>query len=158
MHWMGLDLSLTGTGVVIIDDLGNVLKSGTYGEKLERKATEKEKIERMIWIATQVVRDSREFDTKVIGIEGFAFRAKGAQNDLGELHGVIKSQILMSLKIVPIIVPVKTARKTVLGNGNMKKDKVFACVSKLGFGNDNEADAYVIAECLRLQFLGEKND
>jgi hypothetical protein len=47
------------------------------------------------------------------------------------------------------------ARKLVFGAGNVKKKQIVSELAKRGLGlrGHNEADAYVIAECLRLKEL-----
>jgi len=53
---VGLDLSLTGTGVVILGLDGEILFHGTYGESGHRDDPERVKIERQIGIASSVIR------------------------------------------------------------------------------------------------------
>jgi Holliday junction resolvasome RuvABC endonuclease subunit len=90
-----------------------------------------------------------------VGIEGFAFGARGAQNDLGEIQGVVKSQLWLALGVEPVIITSSTARKAVMGKGNFPKKDILATLVKRGLElkDHNEADAYVIAECLRLSTL-----
>ena len=144
---LGLDLSLTATGVVVIDGQGAVVDSYTVGEKLSRKARQKDKIERILDICKRVCSTVTEHKVKKIGIEGFAFQARGAQNDLGELHGVVKSQIWLAFGIEPIIIPPTSARKRALGSGKIKKKEVINSLTKLGYecNDHNQADALVIA-------------
>ena len=161
--FVGLDLSLTGAGCVVLDWDGSVLSHNVWGEKLPRDARVRDKIERMIYIAEKIVRvvKIRKYTAIDIaghvpvfhvGIEGYAFAARGAQNDLGEIQGVVKSQLWLALGIEPVIIASSTARKVVMGKGNFPKDKILAELVKRGFElkDHNEADAYVIAECLRL--------
>ena len=148
---MGLDLSLTGTGIVVIDDTPSVVFADTCGFKLKRTATVRAKIERMNSIAVKVIKAAREYSVTVIGIEGFAYAAKGAQNDLGELHGVVKSQILLGLNLVPVIVAPTSARKTVLGKGNFPKKMILDELTKRGYNvsDHNQGDALVVALAVR---------
>ena len=144
---LGLDLSLTGTGVVVINDNAEVIENYTVGEKLPRKARQKDKIERILDICKKICTTASEHKVKRIGIEGFAFQARGAQNDLGELHGVVKSQIWLSFAIEPEIIPPTSARKKALGSGKIKKKEVVNALTKLGYkcNDHNQADALVIA-------------
>ena len=163
--FVGLDLSLTGAGCVVLDWDGSVLSHNVWGEKLERDARVRDKIERMIYIANKIVSELKRLKRQSyykgpngehpvihVGIEGYAFGARGAQNDLGEIQGIVKSQLWLALGIEPVIIASSTARKVVMGKGNFPKDKILAELVKRGFElkDHNEADAYVIAECLRL--------
>lgn len=175
--FMGLDLSLTGTGCVVLDADGNVLISDCWGDKLKRDARVRDKIERMIYIAKEIIHTAREvlkndvrIDDRVefvgdllrggvlcVGIEGYAFSRQGAQNDLGELQGVVKSQLWLALGVEPVVMAVSSARKLVVGSGNAKKDRVQAVLAERGFvfDNHNIADAYVIAEAIRRKEQGD---
>jgi len=166
--FMGLDLSLTGTGCVVLDEEGKLISHDVWGEELKRSAPVRDKIERMVYIANKIVSELKRLKRQSyykgpngehpvihVGIEGYAFGARGAQNDLGEIQGVVKSQIWLASRIEPVIIVSSTARKAVMGKGNYPKDKILAELVKRGFDlrDHNEADAYVIAECLRLSTL-----
>jgi len=167
--FMGLDLSLTGTGCVVLTDDGRVVLQDTWGDKMKRKAPVRDKIERMLFIAERVLRAAKYClsealppDTSYraavkdgwlhVGIENYAFGARGAQNDLGELQGVVKTQIWLALGTEPVMIALSTARKAVLGKGNFPKDEILPELGRRGleFKDHNAADAYVVAECLRL--------
>lgn len=172
--FMGLDLSLTGTGCVVLDESGEIFSHDVWGEKLKRNARVRDKIERMIYIAEKVIGAAKSalqpymppmtgykkaiYDATLelhVGIEGFAFGARGAQNDLGEIQGIVKSQIWLALHIEPVIIVSSTARKAVMGKGNFPKKDILTELVRRGLElkDHNEADAYVIAECLRLSTL-----
>lgn len=158
--FVGLDLSLTGTGCVVLGRDGRMLSGNTWGDSLPRNARVREKIERMIYIAEKIVGVVSELMVRravvCVGIEGFAYGARGAQNDLGEIQGVVKSQLWLALGIEPVIITSSTARKVVMGKGNFPKSEILTALVGRGLKlkNHNEADAYVIAECLRLSTQG----
>jgi Holliday junction resolvasome RuvABC endonuclease subunit len=156
MLYVGLDLSTRNTGIAVLDEAGNVVKLCCVGHELKRNAREKDKIERLLNIASGVFNVIEDLPGRAqgdvrVGIERFAYRAIGSQNDLGELHGVVKSQLWLRYQIEPEMVGVSTARKVVLGKGNTKKDEVFRLVSAMGIAvrSDDESDAYLIAKCLQ---------
>jgi hypothetical protein len=163
MHYfMGLDLSLTGAGCVVVDEDGKVVIDGVWGWDIPRDAPVRDKIERMVYIADKIIRAARSITEQeynlAIGIENYAFWAKGAQNDLGEIQGAVKTQIWLALGLVPDIISPSSARKEVLGKGRFSKGtkgkkEIMAAVRERGFHteDDNVADAYVIAECIRLR-------
>jgi len=160
MNYMGLDLSCTGTGIVVLDDEGLVLATAKDGWPLDRKATVLDKIDRLIHIATTILDLVRvhggETASLAVGIEGYAFHAKGSTADLGELGGVVKTQLWLAHHIEPRILAVNTARSLTLGNGRIKKKLVEPTLAERGFafGDADIADAYVIAEAVRLQAKG----
>lgn len=166
--FVGLDASLTATGVFILDEDGSELYSGVfgYGFDFDGKANSKDKIERILSIIESIFKaidtavDKLDgCDVKVfVGIEGYAWRAKGRQFDLAELQGVIKFQLFIGRGIVAESVPISSARKTSLGKGRFSKGpkgkaEIVSAVNKKGFSvsDHNIADAYVVAECIRLR-------
>ncbi len=162
MFIVGLDLSLTATGICVIDHNGNVIKTAVVGSSLKRTARVKEKVERLIEIATKIVNTVNGFIEDGVkphvSIENYAFAARGAQNDLGELHGVVKSQLWLGCTIEPVMVPTLSARKTVFGKGNIPKKDVLPTLDKSGktFYDHNIADAYVVAEHVRKSLIESK--
>ena len=167
-RYLGLDLSLSGTGIVILDAAGAIRNQSLVGHKLTRKATVREKLERMIGIASFILDKIRAEDRDsesdhplewVAGVEHYAFSAHGAFADLGEVNGVVKTQLWLAFGLEPQQVIASSARKLVLGKGNTKKADVMPALAKRGvkFDDHNVADAYVIAEALRLTTRSEKN-
>lgn len=149
---VGLDLSLTGTGICTLGEGDPVFETVGYG--LKRTARQKDKIERIINIVSVVLDAIGACSEKpVVGIEGYAFSARGAQNDLGELHGAVKTQLWLAHQIEPIIITSSHARKAVLDKGRIPKADILGMLTNRGISvrNHNEADAYVIAKCLKLK-------
>jgi len=155
-RYLGLDLSLTGTGLCVLDAEGAVVAMARVGSDLTRGVHERERIERLIVIAEAVLRVARAAQAEgslAVGVEDYAFsRRNGALVDLGELGGVVKTQLWLALGVEPVRIPVSTARKSVLGRGNLPKVAVIPALAQRGyeFEDHNIADAYVIAEALRL--------
>jgi Holliday junction resolvasome RuvABC endonuclease subunit len=145
---IGLDLSLTGAGIVTLGPDGEVLCARTVGYGLERGATYARRIERVLGIALAVVRAYKDAPQPCgVCIEGFAYRAHGAQNDLGELQGVVKTQLWIADRVEPCIATVSTVRKAVFGAGNTKKATVLKLVRAVWpeVGDHNQADAWALA-------------
>lgn len=167
MRWMGLDLSLTGTGIVVLDEDGTVRATARDGWKLDRSASVIDKIDRLVHIASTIMALVREHgpgpDALTVGIEGYAYSqgfGGGALADLGELGGIVKTQLWLGVQNAPRIVAVTTARARVFANGHLKKKMVQPLLAERGivFGDPDIADAYVIAEALRLQHQTEATD
>jgi Holliday junction resolvasome RuvABC endonuclease subunit len=149
---VGLDLSLTATGICVLDE--EDVRFETVGYGLKRSSRQKDKIERIIEIVSAILGEVETcIPMPAVGIEGYAFGARGAQNDLGELHGAVKTQLWLAHQIEPVIIPASHARKSVLGKGNLAKQAIVDLLTNRGIDvrNNNEADAYVIAKCLQLK-------
>ena len=154
---IGLDLSLTGTGICTLETDGTYsLRSAGY--KLKRTSTVREKVERMINIVSEIV-DAIDCasQTPIVSIENYAFAARGAQNDLGELHGAVKVQLRLGYAIDPSN-PFIQSKKDVFGRGRLGKDEIVEALTNHGIcvSNHNEADAYVVAQSLALTVEKEK--
>lgn len=147
---LGIDPSLTGCGLVVIDYDKNVLLSKTVGYTIDIR-TESEKIKRQLVIAQEAIKIGKSMQIEMVGVEGFAAMPKkgkmGHQISLAELIGVIKSQIFISLKKIPIIVPPPSWKKSVIGNGHAKKPEIKKVLKSLGYelGKQDEYDALGVA-------------
>jgi Holliday junction resolvasome RuvABC endonuclease subunit len=164
---MGLDLSCTATGIAVLGGDGAVLHLETVGYAL-KKGTVREKVERLMHIADRILRVRDQYDVRDVAVENYSYGARGAQNDLGELGGVVKVQLWLRNQIEVRVVQVNSARKEALGAGNIKKVDVPRLVAArgvpLGFlpvkrgrtvaeRDPDQADAWVVAEWLRLQVV-----
>lgn len=119
------------------------------GSKKDPPISEPERIERMLRIANEIVRVITLFKVRHVGIEGAAHNARYQSHQLGEVAGVVKSQIWLKFGIAPRVTPPSAARKHVIGyGGSVTKKQVTEAVEQ-GLGvvveNDHEADATVIA-------------
>lgn len=168
--YIGLDLSLRGAACVVQDDNGIVLFDGYWGYGLSRGSSEKERVERVVYIATKIVKTIQEATSGgqsfVIGIENYAFGARGAHPNLGELQGAIKLQLWLVFSTIADMVVASSARKKVLGKGRFSKGakgkkEIMAAVEKqYGFKADNHdvADAFVICRYMLLKSKEMKDD
>lgn len=158
MIYIGLDLSLTASGMVSIDNDGQVISSKTFGYGLKRDSSSERKVKRLLHISNEVCSFIKEHLVNDFGevievvIEGYAYSARGSQNDLAELQGAIKTQLYLMFQIVPIIMPASRARKCVFGRGRIKKDEILVELTEKGvcFTDHNQADAYVVARAQNL--------
>ena len=152
---MGLDLSLTGTGIVVIDQDGRVKLHSEVGFSLTRQSSQAKRIERLLHISREILRVANDLKVTDVGIENYAFRAKGAQNDLGELHGTVKTQLYLRGIVAEYLAPTE-ARKLVFNTGKrVDKKQVIGLLEEMGFTytSHNIADAHVIAEAYRRKML-----
>lgn len=151
MSVIGIDQSLTGTGLVEIDNDGNLkrmtlVKTGTMRD-----------VQRLRYITSNIIEFCKITQERfVVAREGYSFGSKGrATFSLGELGGCVDLK-LFETKIPHLvgyyILPPTVVRKFALGLGNIKKDSGYLLKVynkfKIEFPDDNQADAFMIAKTL----------
>lgn len=122
MRHLGLDFSLTSTGIAVWDsEAKTVLHHERVGESLSEDATEIVQIARMIGIAKRVLSVVTKHEPQTVTIEGPAYGMIGGgakMFQMGGLHYVVAVQLRLCFRlVVPMVVPAPTARKVVLGRG-----------------------------------------
>ena len=155
LYVVGLDLSLTGTGLADLNiETGEFVNVDTYGTKGKRSDTYRDRHARLTKMRDYIVEwtTAGEYDPTVVAVEGPSIGSRnGSQFDR---HG-LWWMIVDSLKVrdIPVlVVPPKSRAKYATGNGNSGKDVVIAHVTEQ-YGdqlserikNDNEADAIALA-------------
>lgn len=147
---LGIDPSLTGCGIVVINNDRKVLLSSVFGYSLKIRS-ESQKILRNLKIAQEIVKIGKSNSVDFVGVEGLGMSPKGSrignQIFLAELLGVIKSQIFLSLQKEPIMVPPPSWKKLVIGNGRAQKPDVKKYFVSEGYnlGGQDEYDALGVA-------------
>lgn len=148
---MGLDLSLTGTGVMAVDDQWRIVE-----RRLVTSSPKEENTPRLTKIAISIMLSVGKIRPDLVVIEGPAFGISKTTSifQLGELAGIVKRD-LFTTNHPFIIVPPSQLKKFVTGKGNAKKDLMLLAVHKKygeDFEDDNLCDAYVLAR-YGFQFL-----
>jgi len=137
---LGIDPSLTGTGIAILKD-GKLIESKTLLNKLKD-------IPRIKFIVDEIINYCNIHKPDFIGIEGYAYGRANKATALGELSGVIK-YILEEKGLTYTIIAPMAVKKFVTGKGNAHKELVLMKVLKvygIEFDDNNKADAFVIAK------------
>lgn len=143
---MGLDLSLTSTGVSI-GGLTTSIRSKNRGSH------------RLVEIRDEIVNQARSHNVQIVAIEGYSYASRHSQaHSIGELGGVIR--VAMRELGIPIVVIPPTCRaKFATGKGNSGKSEVMSAISAKtgiiwsgGDGNDR-CDAWIL-EQMTLTYLG----
>jgi crossover junction endodeoxyribonuclease RuvC len=142
---LGLDLSLVGTGYVLLED-GKMKEQKLIKSKPSGKNSVKE-LERLITIRSQITLPN--IDLAVI--EGLAFMARNSVSlvQLSALNYMVREHLYIN-KIPFLIVAPSTLKKFVTGRGNAKKDEMLLETYKRlneSFSNDNLCDAFGLAHC-----------
>jgi len=164
---LGIDLALRNTGLVVLTEEGHILRRKTLvfhlrkRKEIDAPIDEADHIERLLNIANEVVGWAKVFQVKAVGIEGFAFDKKFQAHQLGQVAGVVKTQLWLACRVISKEVQMSAARKHLLGYGRPKKEQIVEVVkNRLGLNveTDHEADAYVVARYLYDCLVEEQND
>ena len=146
MNIMGLDLSLTSTGISIGGRTQAIIS------KYKEVARLKDIRDQLSWILN-------ESNTVGVVVEGYAFSARNSQSHkIGELGGVVRL-LLHEMEIPFVDVPPTNRAKFATGRGNAAKTEVISAVSARtgliwsGKSADDECDAWLLEE-MGLQSLG----
>jgi Holliday junction resolvasome RuvABC endonuclease subunit len=148
---VGLDLSLTSTGVAIGEDTHAIRPGDRRGP--ERLAFIRSCIRDHLWIRLY------EADgPTVVLLEGYSFASKNSHaHALGELGGVMR--LFFHEHRIPVIeVPPTCRAKFATGKGNASKSEVVSAISArtgrlwLGPGNEDRCDAWILQEMGRSYF------
>ena len=135
---IGIDPSLTATGICVTDETKKVILS----EEINTRAGDQARIPLILGKLSEIY---KKYDVSFVAIEGFAFSAQGRSVfDLGELSGCIKYM----LKVPMVVIPPTVVKKFATGKGNCHKDLILLEVFKRfgeNFDTSNKADAYVLA-------------
>lgn len=143
-NFVGVDISLTGTGVCRLSSQGKLVNAECIKTKAHKSFTEW--FDRINMITSKVV---QYIDAgSVVFVEGYAFGANGQVFNIAELSGYMKFQLYCGDCTAVIQVPPTSLKKYITGTGNAKKELILKEVYKrysMDFNDDNVADAYALA-------------
>lgn len=144
---LGLDLSLTGTGVSVLKD-GQLLLSETIKTKPSGKKPIDE-VKRLQWIVSEIMKYVDTHTPNIVIIEGLAFMARNttALVQLSGLAYMIRSE-LVNRGIPFTIVAPSSLKKWITGKGNAQKNEMMlATFQRYGVAltDDNQCDSYGLA-------------
>jgi len=152
---IGLDLSLTGTGVVVLKN-GKIIKQKLIKSK-PAGDNPVDELKRILKIINEIELVLSEELYGIAVIEGLAFMVRNATAlvQLSALNYMIRA-VLLKKNIPFIIVAPTSLKKFITGDGKSKKDVILMEVYKrygVTIFDDNEADAYGLAQ-IGLALLG----
>jgi len=132
MVFMGIDQSLTSTGICIYD-------CAYHWSMIESKKTKDTKsptidyTRRLMDITKEVEDKIKEFNVEVIAIEGMSFGSQGRTIfELGGLSHILRAKFI-ELNIPFVVIPPTTLKKFWFGKGNAKKEEMVEEAMKRGF-------------------------
>lgn len=144
---LGLDLSLTGTGVVLLEDDRIKLELLIKSKPTEQKRPVDE-IERLVLIKRKIISIIEEHKPDLVVIENLAFLAKGTSlTQLSYLNYVIRAY-LWENKIKFFLVAPPSLKKFITGHGKAQKEEVMESIFKtyhVAETDSNIADAFVLS-------------
>lgn len=159
-HVLGLDLSLTSTGMAMIEG-GKLVGVDSVKTKGKRADTIEDRAKRLRHIADVIVEFVRADQTDLIVIEAPSYGSRfGSAHDRSGLWWIVTEALITAGFQVALVAP-QTRAKYATGAGNSKKDIVLAHVIERyvsettpRISNDDEADAVALA-AMGARFLGE---
>jgi crossover junction endodeoxyribonuclease RuvC len=150
--FLGLDLSLTESGLVIIDKDYKIITATTL-------SVPQKGIERLSHLETLFLEALGELPIDLCCIESPAFKAEGHLFNIGELNGILKLNLYK--KGIQFIMAAPTQlKKYVTGTGKGNKSAIILDVYKNfkeEIRNDNIADAYVLSRIARDFYIKPTN-
>jgi crossover junction endodeoxyribonuclease RuvC len=156
MKILGLDLSLTATGVVTIEN-GKPIFQTCIKSKLKNTFRLRE-------ITKEIKEYVIKFKPDYIALEGYSFSSKfGRIFSISELGGTVKLMLLNETYYEDknlFIVPPTTIKKFITGKGNCDKNLMLLKVFKkygIEFEDDNIADAFSVGMFVH-DFIIWRND
>lgn len=148
MNVVGLDLSLTGTGIAYPDGTTAVFDTSKMRG-----------MDRILWLRAAIAEHIASCAPHLVVIEDYAFSRGGHAHETGELGGVVKARLIDDGQPYAIVGPTNLKRYA-LGKGNGKgTDKIamgVAAYKRSGteFADDNQCDAAWL-RWMALDYYGE---
>lgn len=146
MSIIGIDLSLSNTGIVCLPDKGQYISTLIKTKPIKTRKEETERLARICLQSLEFV--EKQENVKLILIEGLSFASHKsvAVMQLAGLHYLVR---VFTLMFPTVIVAPSTLKKFVTGNGNSHKDVMMMETFKkykVTITNDNICDAYCLAQ------------
>lgn len=152
-YFVGIDPSLVGTGIMMIDGDGKIVQQKLISTKpdtvIERRLLD-------IILGLSFIKKVPRLEK--VYMEDLAYFSKSSRLfELAGLHFMIRTDFFVS-NIQMKIIPPKTLKKFVTNNGNAKKNlMLLQCFKRWGesFDDDNICDAYCLARLALEEYKDE---
>ncbi len=154
MFYIGFDLSLSSTGIAVIDENGYIVETAAVKTKPDDYRGVGGFSDRLVFISDMLMSVLREYRPAKLAIESMPFGSSGyGVQDRAQLLGVVKYRISTEVaehKDCLYVAP-KSLKKRTTGSGNADKKAMKVAVDTLfnydlGLGTSDEYDA--VALCL----------
>jgi Holliday junction resolvasome RuvABC endonuclease subunit len=148
LYIMGLDPSLSGTGMFISDKSGKDAVSGLFSSDPKQRIEDRLLT---LWLEIEQHITINRNRLSLVVLEGLAFGSKGQRREqLSGLHYFIRTMIRKCYPDIPVaVVPASEIKKFVSGSGRANKEQmVLNCYKKWQFENadNNIIDSYCIVK------------
>jgi len=149
MAYLGIDQSLNGTGLCLISDDGKVLRLETVDpgglRGVERLAFVKARAQALLGL-----------DVRFVANEGYSYDSVGRVFELGEMGGVLKLLVHEHGIGLTTVAP-SALKKFATGKPSADKAAMLKAAREAGVqpDDDNQADAFFLAEVARQFHLGD---
>ena len=150
--YAGIDLSLTNTGLIIIDEAGDIIIQKSIKTSATEIKTSDYTIARIQNIKNKIMEQLLRKNISKVAIEGFSYGSKGSALFQIAYLGYRVREAMLNNDIEFIEPSPSQLKKFVTGKGNTKKSEVMLQVYKKWgkeFSDDNLADAYTLAQMLK---------
>lgn len=156
-YFVGIDLSLTGTGFVILNDKEEIIHQKLISTTV-KDSTEKRLITITDYLVDEIVKlyevddDTLLNDKLFINIEGLSFGSKGqSMLELAGLHYFLRCRLyaLHHSNLTYETIPPTALKKWICGVGTAKKELMLLKVFKkfgVEFSDNNICDAFCLAK------------
>ena len=152
-YFVGIDPSLVGTGVVMVDEGGEIVE-----QKLISTSSDTPTEQRLLDILKNLSFIKTVPRLAKVYMEDLAYFSKSSRLfELAGLHFLIRTYFFETNVQIKIIPP-KSLKKFVTNNGNAKKNlMLLKCYKRWGksFDDDNICDAYCLARLALEEFKDE---
>jgi hypothetical protein len=159
---LGLDTSLRQSAAVALPldwTVGDwsAVRSMVVGRSLKKDASEHDKIERLAYLAHELVDFAVKVGATHAFVEDYSYSRANQAHQLGELGGVVRVR-LRDAGVSVHVVPLASARKLLLGKVPRSDAKVavFSALRAVGWSVStlDEADAFACANYALTEFGG----
>lgn len=152
---IGLDLSLTSTGVATTEGLTALAAPDRRRAKGETR-TDGDNAERLFWLEERLMQEVRDAKSRcatvLVVMEGYSYGSKGsALFQIGEWGGVVRLDLYKAM--VPwVIVTPSQVKKYATGRSGASKEEVISAITHrsgilfTGSGASDKADAWVLRQ------------
>jgi len=159
MTTLGLDLSLTNTGVCILSEKEHVLRNIKSKPQGDTPVDELLRIKGILSDIEDIITDG-EYEIELVAIEGLAFMARNttALVQLSALNYLTRNLLYEYNKPFVIVAPT-SLKKFITGKGVAPKDTMMLEVYKrynTSILDNNTCDAFALAQCAMAFTKGEK--
>ena len=140
--YLGIDQSLRNTGVVFVDESGEIVHQQRISPDSLRDAP------RLAFIRGVLTTLVQEYQPVMAAYEGYSFDSVNRSFSLGELGGVVQL-VLFDAEIPYHVIPPSTLKHFVTGHGDAKKEKMLRSTREkwgVDFGDEDDiCDAHGLA-------------